>query len=173
MTVFVDQFDDFRPKRHARTIQFLPRWSGLRYMRICWTLEPEFLHYRQGFPRKCLWHGAWSTTCQHWQPERIRLLPALLLLQVRPQLPLAMVPGRFDQARRRHSSNKNTNHIVDGKYSGPTLQLAAPPILVAAIDNLDDVTLFKRKFPWLSGFKGIQCPDTSDYEGRRRWRTGD
>lgn len=72
---------------------------------------------------------------------------------------------------KQQSSKANTNHIVDGKYPGPPLQLAAPPIFVAAVDDLDDVTLFKRELSWFSGFKGIQSLDTSDYGGRRRcWR---
>ena len=68
---------------------------------------------------------------------------------------------------------ENTNHIVDGKYPGSPLQLAAPPIFVTAVDDLDDVTLFKREFSWFSGFKGIQSLDTSDYGSRRKCCRGD
>lgn len=51
-------------------------------------------------------------------------------------------------------ANEITYHIIDGKDARTTLQLTAPPVFIAAVDNLDDITFFKSQF---SGFRRFEC----------------
>jgi hypothetical protein len=64
--------------------------------------------------------------------------------------------GQVSEQSDRPKGPGNTHNIINRENASPALELASPPILVATVNDLDDITLVKRQFARFGCLKGMQ-----------------